>query len=402
MEAISRNMKFKFNILILLFVFFAPFSAFASVLNFSGFKTGNNAEFNSTSGTTSIQTSVKRTGDYAFRANPTTTNVGYGTMVGLSTTGENTSYSVATAYITMYFRVDTIPASNDDPILVFMTSALAVKLELRLNSSGQIAAYDSALSLLGTGSTALSTGTWYRLEISCGTAAGSAGAWEVKINGASEISGTGTLLNVNNSIARLGKWVDRNGNSVDFFYDDVWIDNSAFIGAHEVKILIPNANGSTMQWTNGTGSSDYQEVDEIPTSATDYVRNPASGGGEIALFDVQDTSTASITGTINALKGMVNMREDTSTTSSTNLRFRSGSTNSDTTALNLNFSFNWYSKLFGTDPDTSSAWTSSGVDGVEIGAIENNTLAIRLATAYVTVSYTPSSTDARRKVITIL
>jgi hypothetical protein len=70
-----------------------------ALLNFCGWETGDSSEAQSSSGTNSVQTSVVRTGTYAFRANPTTTAVGNHRFAKHSTAGvATTAFGVATLY----------------------------------------------------------------------------------------------------------------------------------------------------------------------------------------------------------------------------------------------------------------------------------------------------------------
>ena len=50
-----------------------------------------------------------------------------------------------------------------------------------------------------------------------------------------------------------------------------------------------------------------------------------------------------------------------------------------------------------TDPATTAAWTESGLNGCEIGAIEDETVdKTRLLAAYLMVDYVPLSTAGNR------
>lgn len=361
-----------------------------ATLNLTGFESGGTAELQSLTGTASVQSSIKRTGTYAFRSNPTTTALGWCLLRGFATTGILATYNVATVYHRFYFRVDTLPAANNEPIFTSRTTTSTVKLELRVTSAGNLQAYDTGGVQLGSdGATTLSTGTWYRIEVQVGT--GAAASYEIKIDGVSELSGTGDLNTGNNLECTLGKQANRNSQTVDFYYDDVRVSDSAFPGAGEVKVLKPTADGSTQQWTAGTGASDWQEVDEIPTSDAEYVQSTA-GAGEIALFAMQDTATVGITGTVNALINFCRTREDATVTSSNFIRLKSGATSSDNTSgLNGSTTVVSRGKAFDVDPDTAVAWTLSGVDAIECGSREANAVAMRLTTVLVMVDYTPAA-----------
>lgn len=349
-------------------------------------------EISSSAGTLSFVTSPALGAGASLRTNPTTTGTGLATIGAITSTGAVSGFwDAVDTYLQFVFQVATLPSADNEPICNVLNTLAAQKMEVRINSAGNLLAYDQAGVLLATGSTALSTGTPYRIGVRCGT--GASANWAVEIDGVSEISGTGDLGGVNSGVVQLGKVADRNGESVDFYYGTVWIDDAAFLGACSSAIAVPTANGSTMQWTAGTGGSDYQEVDEIPPSGAEYVMS-ASGAGDVALFDVQDSGTVGVSGTIHAVIGLVRVREDTTVTSACSIRIRSGSTNSDSSTSNTTTTAGTRARQLVQDPDTSAAWTTSGFDGVEIGAVEANTVAQRMEAAYIMVVFTEGEEES--------
>lgn len=361
----------------------------AGVQNFMGFEFGDATDSQTTSGTFSIQTTVKRTGSYALRVNPTTTNVGYVAYRKYDADGTIATLNAASVTVGIYFRWATLPASGDEEIL-WGGQTVAQKWSVRIDSAGNLSVYNQADTLIDTGATVLAVDTWYLIEMQAGTS-GTA-AYELKINTVSELSGTMDTTTTNHAQVRFGKTVNKNGNSVDYFYDDIYIrDDTTYLGASQVTAIVPNANGSTMDWTAGTNSSDFNEVDETPSdSDTTYVKSNA-GAGEIALFDMQSAADVGITGTIHGLKGGIYVREDPSATSSNSMRLRSNTTNNDTTARNLPVQYNSLYKVYTTDPATAVAWTTGGVDDVELGSIEANAAAIRMTKVAIEVLYTPAA-----------
>lgn len=346
-------------------------------------------EYYAFGGTVSTQTSTVRSGvRSALRCNPTTTAVGYATLGIPAAIGTITDIGENTAYLCVYFRYATKPSSNyEEFIVVEGASGTTVKMILALNSSGNIAVYDKDIALVATGSTALSANTWYRIEVKAGN--GTSAAYEVRIDGTTELSGNCNQLASAINAFTVGKRTNRNGNTVDFFYSEAVIDNADFPGAIKIVQLVPRANGSTMEWTSGTGASNYTQVDECPADVADYVMSPATAN-KLALFVFDSTSTAGIVGTINAVALCVNgIRENTTVTSSDKIRMKSGATNADTTAANINTTDNGRILLRTTDPNTGSAWTSSAVDALEGGAIEANAVSIRMAQVFIAVEYTP-------------
>ena len=180
------------NLILAFCILFANIS-FADIPSATGWENGTSESFQdgTGSGTRSVQSSVVKTGTYAFRVNP----VGGGSgalAIGCPNAVGNVAIScnVADAYIGFHYRVDTLPASG---YIVFAKplntgTGAGAMLHLRQNSDGTLAVADSGNTLKGTSATALSTGTWYWIEIN--TKPGGAAAYSLRINGVTEISGT--------------------------------------------------------------------------------------------------------------------------------------------------------------------------------------------------------------------
>jgi hypothetical protein len=342
--------------------------------NICGFETGEFTEgtLNGTP-TGSIQTGTVRSGTYAFRSNPTTTSTGYFALGGIASdgsTGGNVAFNLATAFYRFYFRYHVKPASGDEDIFWAATSGFGRKLNIALNSAGKLVVYDRTRTLVTTGTTVLNADQWYRINVKSGT--GATAAWELLIDGASEASGTADQSSSNNGLGLFGKVLNSSNQTVDFFYDDIVIDDSAEPGAGQVGVMIPASDGTFTAWTIGAGSgSKWQQLTDIPNNGdTSYLVSTAVVNGTYTA-QMQTGSAAGITGTLNRVKALALMKRDGGSNGSVKLRFRSGSTDSDSGA---NFastgSYTLAASVFDTDPATSAAWAS--VDSLQVGAIEES------------------------------
>lgn len=335
-------------------------------------------------GTFSIVTSPVNFGTYALRTNPTTTGTGYALVGGWASLGQETGLSAITSFNRFYFRFATLPASGDEPIAAISsnnTAAGPFKLEVRINSSGQLVAYDTTPTLLATGTTVLSANTWYMIE--CKAGKGASAPWEVKINGTSEISGTSSNLISANSVGIfLGKVINRNGNSVDFFYDDWVIDDATYPGASQLAIMKVTGAGTYTAWTGA-----YTNINPIPAQTTTFISTSSVGA---ATFTLQSAAAAGISGTILAVRACAYV-SDSGGSSLLRVRFRSATTDTDTTDNNASGSgFSLLSNVFTTNPATSSAWSVSDLASIEVGVYSNNTTAVKCSSAYVLVLFAPS------------
>lgn len=392
-------MRIKILLLTISFLVYFTGNLFAAILNFVGWEIGDSSEATSTAGTFSVQSTVKRTGGYALQVNPTTTNIGTQTFSIIEANGTNGDGSPTignTIYVRFYFRYATKPTSGDEEIFTVLSGTSATqKMSLRLDDDGTLNAYNTnAGALIGSSTAALSQDTWYRIEVLCQTSSSTADV-EVLVDGNSEIfnanvntngTGCGRVL--------LGKQIDRNSNTIDVFYDDLSISTTGYPGAGQISKLSPNANGATMEWTSGTGASDYTQVDETPRNFADYVMS-TTAGGDIALFALESSATGGISGTIAAVKAVTTGRENTTVTSATSVRVVSGGTTVDTTAFNGTTSTHTLSSLvMETDPDTAAAWTTTGIDALEVGQVEANAVNKICDSVYLMVDYVPAAAPA--------
>lgn len=373
-----------------------------ALVNYTGFETGSGTGTGTTvgetwaitgNGTLSVQSSVVRSGDYALKLERSGVGLAHSIALGqVDTNGINLiAQTVVDAYVQFYFRYNVKPASGAEEIFLAQDSGAANKFSIRLDSNGKLNIYDRTDTQIGSaGATTLAQDTWYQIRVRIGT--GNPANYEVLIDGVSEFSGTANLSTAENALWLFGIFTNQGSADVTYYYDDIVIYDDAFpSGDLAVLRLVPNANGSTMSWTNGTNTSDYTQVNEVPPDNTEYVMSPTTGNPNIALFDLESCSDVGLTGSIKAFKGFIITRENSSVTSATKIRVHSGSTDSDSSTRNGTTVGAVQSRILETDPDTGVAWTTAGIDAVEVGAVENNAVATRCSTVYGMVLYEPGS-----------
>lgn len=343
-----------------------------AIIQITGFDTGDASELGSTAGTFSFSSSTVHSsaGGYSLRVNPTGTGTGNGRVKLINpANGFLGGAGIDGLRLRFWFRYATKPASGTEEILFCDTNS--DDLVVRIDSSGRLRVYIPSATLVGTGTTQLQQDTWYRIEVKC-----LSGDWELKIDGTSELTGTesfGFFKEVDSFY--FGKVIDRSGQDVDFFYDDVAIDDAVYPGDGESALLVANAAGNYQTWTRGGTDSgnNWDQVDEAPhNSDTDYLLSTLSDG-DAETEGVEGTAGLSID-SINAVKGFAVAKRDGASSGNIKVRFRSATTDSDTTDSVVTQSvYDFRGKLEATDPATGSAWTAAGVDGVECGLIEKST-----------------------------
>lgn len=381
-------MRFLFSLLSLLLVN----SAYASPQTYFGGEGGTvGDEGNAPAGTINLVTSPVKTGTYAYQVNPGVGGTGNMRVYCIAANGSLAACNLVDAYPEWDFYVGTLPTATQANTEIFTAqdTSFSTKATVKLNSSGNLFITGPAGTTLATGTTVLSASTWYRLALHLGT--GASANYEIKLNNVQEVNGT-TSMTVNfGGNSTFGITTNTTNGLPVYYYDNMVVDNAAYVGPAYVHRMAPAANGSTQQWLSGTGTT-YTEVSEIPANAATYLKNSAVVS-QVALVTLGTSAASGISGTVLAAKAWVALREDTAVTSSCSVRIREGATNSDNTGIDINpttvATVNLF-KLMTTKP-SGGAWTTAALDATEIGAIEANAVADRMEAASLMVLSTDVS-----------
>lgn len=356
--------------------------------NIIGFETGDINEAGTITGAfVTVQSTIKRSGSYALRINPGTGNTSYYRVASPSLAGLTTAITSSQIYCSFYFYYTTKATSgNAAPIFATNTGSSANRMETRLTGDGTLAVYDASLNLQATGTTVLAVSTWYRIDVL--STAGASAAYELKINGSTELSGTMDQSANANFYAVFGKTSNPGNQAVDYYYDDVWIDSSDYAPpGYRIGIMKPASDDST------TWSGTYADIDEVPISTSDFI---SSNGISNATYNMQSLLSASIPVniSIHSVKAYTYSAEILPTSNTFSIGIRSGSTNSMTTNSNPNASAVEVSKIYTVDPNTTATWTTLGLQAAKLRVNEGTAgvTTMRVYAGYFIVAYTPSRT----------
>lgn len=219
-------------------------------------------------------------------------------------------------------------------------------------------------------SSTFATSIWNYFELKV-TIDASAGAYELRGNQISLFSGSSANTSEFGSggadIIRI--FNDENDIVVDDIYilDSTGSYNTDFLGDSVVEGHIPDGDGATTDWTPSTGTDHYVLIDDPATAApvdSDYVSS--STVTDVDLFTFPAISF--ITGTIFGTQLNIDARLDAAGTRDIRGKVRSGGTTYDGGVHTVNgTSFATFVEIFEEDPDTSAAWTISGLDAAEFG-----------------------------------
>lgn len=333
-----------------------------TTLNLLGWEAGDATEVQGSAGTFSVQGTTKRTGQYALRCNPASSASGYNVIGGYAATGVMAVLGrTAQTFYTFHVRFEDIPSGTTEFAGVFTNSNSPVA-RLRITSAGVVTLVGATTS--ATVAT-LVADTWYRVDIRV-TSNGTCGA---AVDGGTEQTCTGNNLNQDRLV--VGRTVTSEAFALDAYYDDVLISDSGFPGAGEIRRLDPDGDGTYTGWTGGSGTTFAVVDDDVPGHDSDstYIQVPATGDNTARTFSLESSSSGGVAGTIVAVRAYAVVRTESNSGASTvGVRVRNGSTDVDTSgAVEWTSSYVNNGLILDTDPNGGGAWTSGGLDTLEIG-----------------------------------
>jgi hypothetical protein len=350
------------------------------------------------SGALSIISSGQRSGSYALQWY-------------LTSSGYNTIYQILpsiaagrTYYFRFYLQITTSVGANCE-IAAF--GGLAPSIMIWLNTDDTISLRDNSSgtpTTIGT-SSALTKGTWYRVEFAM-TYTG--GAISARLNGIQFASGTasnpasvtGGEFDIGNySTSTTGKW------AVDDIAvnDDQGSYQNSWPGAGKVICLRPNGAGESAQWTRGgtdSGANWSQCNQTPPDDVTHYVL--VSTLNYLDMYSCTDSGIGA-SDVVNVVE--VGGRFNRSGTNVPTIKFRCIKTSGGTQALsaaltpsatawrtNTNAAPRTSPIILYKDPDGANAWTQATLDTMQIGAVEtvDSTANFYLSEIWAMVDYTPA------------
>lgn len=220
-------------------------------------------------------------------------------------------------------------------------------------------------------------GYWYYIELKVVLGDAPNGVVELRVNG--EVWASASSIDTKNggtkTVFDTVGWADgevEGSSQHQWYVEDYYVLNGAgsapynnFLGDVRVETVYPNGNGSSSQFVGSDGNStdNYLLVDEAGSpSMTDYVQS--SVVGERDAYTMGDLATGSgiVYGVMPTLHGNVD-------TGSRGIKtvLKSGTTVALGPEKTLITTTAQHSDIYEVNPDTSSAWSISEVNGIEAG-----------------------------------
>jgi len=271
-------------------------------------------------------------------------------------------------------RFDTYPTIAAGAAFWQVLDGATLQDDVRLLPDGRVTLYCGTTALV-TSTAVLSTDTYYYLEWLI-TVHPTAGVSTLRSNGVviATVSGANTRSTANafaNAIQMGVITPNSTANMTNCDADDFYLCDgtgsapvNAFLGDCRVDTLLPNAEGSTQQWTPSAAVAHSTLVDEATPNTTDYVASSTPTHRE--LFGMQDLTA--MTGTIYGVQlGLAALKSDAGARSLKGV-IRSGASDALGGVVALSTSQLYTLQVQATDPATSAAWSETAINSVQVGA----------------------------------
>lgn len=302
------------------------------------------------------------------------TRFGYGYMLQLGTSASTVAtfgFPTPSTKVTVgvAFMLTALPGSAAFVVSLAADAGATQHTAATVNPNGSVSLTRAGVVLATSAAGLVGGGQWHYWELTS-TISDTVGVASLRLDGAevatftgdTKNSGTSTLID---SVKLHCAVANNNG-----WHDDLYVLNdqgpapwNAPLGDCRVQTLVPTGAGALAQLTPVGSANNWDNVDELPPSVTDY--NSSSTPGQ------QDTYTMSdlILGTTTILGVSVNanaLKNDAGARSLKNL-VRVGGTNYAGSTRALAISAVTVPEVWQTNPATSAAWTPAEVNAIEAG-----------------------------------
>lgn len=261
----------------------------------------------------------------------------------------------------VYFTLP--PANAQQGFMVFREGA-TIHLDLRYTTAGALYVTRAGTTLGSISSQTLAVNSWHYIEFMADIH-DSTGAYEVRVNGVTWLSGTGadTRNGGTGVINTLRLHCGGDFGSYGLLFDDLYVDTTTFHGDVKVEVIRPNGAGASTNFTPSAGSN-FQNVDDAdPNDDTDY--NASSTAGHKDTFTLDDLATTA--GSVIGIQSVSRWRKDDAGSRTARPVIRSGGTDYPGTTIGMTDSYLTDLQVRETDPATSSPFSIAGVNALQAG-----------------------------------
>lgn len=283
----------------------------------------------------------------------------------------NVTKSLPSNYSTLVAGFNFRPVTFDSSTVTFFqfTDGGTAQLSLRLNADGTISVCRSTGTVIETTVTAVTADADNYIEFKA-TIHDTTGSYELRLNGVDIASDTNVDTKQTSNAYINGILVGTTGGLVvkTWKFDDLYVldtsgsTNNDFLGDVRIDAVYPTADGNYTGWTPSTGTDHYALVDDTTPNESDYVSSSTAAEQDSYTMGNPETLASEI---IYGVQVSVAALKDDAGSRSIKVGVRSGTTDSVSGAQALSTTQAYYSHILETDPNTSVAWTPSGVNSLE-------------------------------------
>lgn len=247
----------------------------------------------------------------------------------------------------------------------------------RINANGTLGAYlYNSSTTQYSGVTNVCDGQWRWVEIDTFMTNGT-GHIIIRVDGVIQVNYSGDTISGSSDPNLLDRLIFSGTNTITVSIDDLVVyDDIAGttasdlrssvnfpLGDKRMSLIKPDGAGSSTDFSASAGSN-YQCVDEtVSNSDTDYVQSTTVGHDDLYTFAALPVSPTSITGV-----AMTMVAKYTGTGGpDVKGKVKSSAATATDAARTLGPTYSPHRAFFARDPNTSAAWTESGVNAAEFG-----------------------------------
>ena len=246
-------------------------------------------------GSGTVDTSTVRSG---LASQKCTNGVQRAEWIGLGVALANTVYARG------YLNFSVMPTGATTTLLQFATSGNSLLVSVRITSAKKLRLFnDSGAAQIGSDSTqVLTTGVWYRIELSLMVPASGNGNAEFLLDGVSIVSSVGAVSFGTTAVDRLYCGFCTTPTTGTVNVDDAAVNDStgaaqnAYPGPGKIVLLKPVSDSARTGWTAGAlGTTNlYQGVDNTPPVGLGDVSATNTSQIRDALVNTTDTYLANV------------------------------------------------------------------------------------------------------------
>lgn len=285
-----------------------------------GFELNTNTtgiEWDSTSGTPTIQTTTVRTGTYAGEIPSLTSGTAKFWNLQFNTGDVSTAH-----WVRFYFRVHTSPNVNTTIFQYGNDAGSAQPVNVVLTTANQLQILNNLGVQVGSNSSTLNADQWYRVEVRYDPSGGAtATIIEAQIDGVDFVnSPIVSLATAVDNVSFGGNLKGETATTLDIFFDDIAINDGSgsfqngYPGAGAVVRAAPNAAGDVNTFATQTGgtagaANNFTRVNEVtPDGATTFNGSSTLNQEDLLKIDISGVPS---TATVNVVEVWAEFRNST-------------------------------------------------------------------------------------------